>query len=306
MLFQEIVEDGHYDLVIADESWEVDHFWHEHPELKRARSPGSPISSAICRCRKAATAKRSDRRLQRGNARARRALSSRPRQVDLCRQSRRHRRRDVRAGLPGIRDWTEQHFDFSATSSAAIRPRWPIAPRCGTVRLCARTRRSASSPSAARASGTLLRGIIEAFPPSDAASRSCAWSWSRPSDRSGGLPTQSSKSTALSRISDSTSPPATSPWCRVGSPPAWSWRRRSRSSTSRCGIISSRTCMCGIASTVMAPAGHGLRLGPRRDPPRGDRRRSWAGPISLAAGGDRRRCARRANARRARLRGSEY
>jgi pimeloyl-ACP methyl ester carboxylesterase/predicted glycosyltransferase len=35
MLFQEVVEDGQYDLVIADESWEVDHFWHEHPELKR-------------------------------------------------------------------------------------------------------------------------------------------------------------------------------------------------------------------------------------------------------------------------------
>jgi pimeloyl-ACP methyl ester carboxylesterase/predicted glycosyltransferase len=36
MAFQEVVEDGHYDLVIADEAWDVDHFWHEHPELKRA------------------------------------------------------------------------------------------------------------------------------------------------------------------------------------------------------------------------------------------------------------------------------
>jgi pimeloyl-ACP methyl ester carboxylesterase/predicted glycosyltransferase len=35
MLFQEVVEAEQYDLVIADESWEVDHFWHEHPELKR-------------------------------------------------------------------------------------------------------------------------------------------------------------------------------------------------------------------------------------------------------------------------------
>jgi pimeloyl-ACP methyl ester carboxylesterase/predicted glycosyltransferase len=35
-VFQEVIEDRHYDLVIADESWEVDHFWHEHPELKRA------------------------------------------------------------------------------------------------------------------------------------------------------------------------------------------------------------------------------------------------------------------------------
>jgi predicted glycosyltransferase len=36
MVFQEVVEAGHYDLVIADEAWDVDHFWHEHPELKRA------------------------------------------------------------------------------------------------------------------------------------------------------------------------------------------------------------------------------------------------------------------------------
>jgi pimeloyl-ACP methyl ester carboxylesterase/predicted glycosyltransferase len=36
MVFQEIVETERYDLVIADEAWDVDHFWHEHPELKRA------------------------------------------------------------------------------------------------------------------------------------------------------------------------------------------------------------------------------------------------------------------------------
>jgi len=36
MRFQEAVESGDYDLVIADESWDVDHFWHEHPELKRS------------------------------------------------------------------------------------------------------------------------------------------------------------------------------------------------------------------------------------------------------------------------------
>ena len=35
MVFQEVVEDGQYDLIVADESWDVDHFWHEHPELKR-------------------------------------------------------------------------------------------------------------------------------------------------------------------------------------------------------------------------------------------------------------------------------
>ena len=35
MVFQEVVEDGDYDLIIGDEAWDVDHYWHENPELKR-------------------------------------------------------------------------------------------------------------------------------------------------------------------------------------------------------------------------------------------------------------------------------
>jgi pimeloyl-ACP methyl ester carboxylesterase len=34
MIFQNVVEAGNYDVVIADEAWDVDHFWHEHPEMK--------------------------------------------------------------------------------------------------------------------------------------------------------------------------------------------------------------------------------------------------------------------------------
>lgn len=37
MTFQEILEEDPYDLVIADEAWDVDHYWHEHPELKQAQ-----------------------------------------------------------------------------------------------------------------------------------------------------------------------------------------------------------------------------------------------------------------------------
>lgn len=36
MIFQDAVDEGDYDLVIADEAWDIDHYWHEHPELKRA------------------------------------------------------------------------------------------------------------------------------------------------------------------------------------------------------------------------------------------------------------------------------
>jgi hypothetical protein len=35
MVFNDVVEEGLYDLVIGDESWDVDYFLHENPELKR-------------------------------------------------------------------------------------------------------------------------------------------------------------------------------------------------------------------------------------------------------------------------------
>ncbi|HEY2764700.1 MAG TPA: alpha/beta fold hydrolase [Pseudonocardiaceae bacterium] len=38
MVFQEVVEEGCYDLVIGDEAWDVDHYWHENPELKRGQN----------------------------------------------------------------------------------------------------------------------------------------------------------------------------------------------------------------------------------------------------------------------------
>ncbi|MCA1831738.1 MAG: alpha/beta fold hydrolase [Actinomycetota bacterium] len=36
MLFNDLMEQEAFDLVIGDEAWDLDHFWHENPELKRA------------------------------------------------------------------------------------------------------------------------------------------------------------------------------------------------------------------------------------------------------------------------------
>ena len=36
MIFQDVLEQERYDLVIADEAWDVDHYWHEHPDLKKS------------------------------------------------------------------------------------------------------------------------------------------------------------------------------------------------------------------------------------------------------------------------------
>ena len=37
MIFQDAVDAGGYDLVVADEAWDIDHYWHEHHELKKAK-----------------------------------------------------------------------------------------------------------------------------------------------------------------------------------------------------------------------------------------------------------------------------
>ncbi len=36
MVFADLIEDEHYDLVIGDEAWDIDYFLHENPELKRS------------------------------------------------------------------------------------------------------------------------------------------------------------------------------------------------------------------------------------------------------------------------------
>jgi predicted glycosyltransferase len=38
MVFQEVLEEDCYDLVIGDEAWDVDYYWHENPELKRGQN----------------------------------------------------------------------------------------------------------------------------------------------------------------------------------------------------------------------------------------------------------------------------
>jgi predicted glycosyltransferase len=38
MVFQEVVEEGCYDIIVGDEAWDVDYYWHENPELKRGQN----------------------------------------------------------------------------------------------------------------------------------------------------------------------------------------------------------------------------------------------------------------------------
>lgn len=114
MLFQQVVADGNYDLVIADEAWEIDHFWHEHPELKRTQLAWFTDFVGF---------------LPMPEGGAREALLTADYNAEMIGHVERHphlRDRAIFVGepedivplsfgpdLPAMRDWIPKHFDFA-------------------------------------------------------------------------------------------------------------------------------------------------------------------------------------------------
>ena len=113
-VLQDVVEEGPYDLVIGDEAWDLDYFWHENPELKRQAFAWltdfvgwlpMPVGG--------------DREI---------ALTAdyNAEMIEQIERSPRVRDRAIFVGtaddivpdrfgpgLPSIREWTEEHYDFS-------------------------------------------------------------------------------------------------------------------------------------------------------------------------------------------------
>ena len=123
MVFNDVVDETYYDLVIGDEAWDVDYFLHENPELKRFAFAWLtdfvgwlPMPSG-------------------GDAEA--ALTA-DYNAEMLEQRARYRRLRDRSifvgnpddvvdesfgpGLPGIRDWTAAHFDFAGYVTGFVPP----------------------------------------------------------------------------------------------------------------------------------------------------------------------------------------
>jgi pimeloyl-ACP methyl ester carboxylesterase/predicted glycosyltransferase len=114
MIFQEVLEDGLYDLVLGDEAWEIDHFWHENPELKRGShvwmtdfvgflpmpSGGDPEEFLTADY----NAEMIEHIARYPRIRDQAVFVGSP--DDVVPEV-------FGPGLPKIRDWTEEHFDFS-------------------------------------------------------------------------------------------------------------------------------------------------------------------------------------------------
>jgi predicted glycosyltransferase len=114
MVFHDVVAAEPYDLVVGDEAWEVDHFLHEHPELKRFRyawltdfvgnlpMPAGGEREALVAADY--NAEMLDHIARQPEVRDRAVFVGSPDDVV-----------DGRFGpdLPVIRDWTREHYDFA-------------------------------------------------------------------------------------------------------------------------------------------------------------------------------------------------
>jgi len=114
MVFYDVVESGEYDLVIGDEAWDVDHFLHENPELKRTAFAWLTDFVGM---------------LPMPSGGDREAFLTADYNAEMIEHVERYPRIRDRAifvgvpddivpddfgpGLPSIRAWTEQHYDFS-------------------------------------------------------------------------------------------------------------------------------------------------------------------------------------------------
>lgn len=114
LVFDEVVREGHYDLVVGDEAWDVDHFLHENPERKHfpfawltdfvGMLPMPEGGAAEARLTADHNEEMLEHRARYPWVRDRSIFVGDPEDVVAD---------AFGPGLPGIRAWTEEHFDFA-------------------------------------------------------------------------------------------------------------------------------------------------------------------------------------------------
>jgi predicted glycosyltransferase len=114
MVFHDVVEETPYDLVIGDESWDVDYFLHENPELKRFSFawltdfvgwlPMPDLGEREARVTADYNAEMLEQRARYRRIRDRQVFVGNP--ADVVDES-------FGPGLPNIREWTTAHYDFA-------------------------------------------------------------------------------------------------------------------------------------------------------------------------------------------------
>ena len=164
MLFLDVVREEHYDLWIGDEAWEVDYFLHENPELKSAAyvwltdfvgwlpmEDGGERESFLTADYNAEMIEHIARFPR---IRDRAVFVGNP--EDVVPDA-------FGTGLPGIRDWTEQHYDFAGyvTGFEPVADRERLRAELGYApneQVCIVT------VGGSGVGGHLLRRVVDAFP----------------------------------------------------------------------------------------------------------------------------------------------
>ena len=219
-VFDDVVDDEHYDLVIGDEAWDIDYFLHENPELKRFAfawmtdfvgwlpmpDGGDPEAALTADY----NAEMIEQRARYRRIRDRSIFVGDP--DDIVPDS-------FGPGCPASASGRRRTTSSPATSPASTRPSSPTARRCATNSATAPTSRCASSPSADPASAaTCSAAVVDAVPARPPAGRRAARRRRlRPAHRpEGASPAQGASSTAAtSRTSTATSRRATWRSCRA-------------------------------------------------------------------------------------------
>ena len=166
MVFNDVVDETYYDLVIGDEAWDVDYFLHENPELKRFAFawmtdfvgwlPMPAGGEAEAELTADYNAEMIEQRARYRRLRDRSVFVGNP--DDIVEAS-------FGPGLPRIREWTEENYDFagyvtgftppSEEERAAVRAGLGIGP--GEL-LCVVT------VGGSGVGGALLRRVMDAVP----------------------------------------------------------------------------------------------------------------------------------------------
>lgn len=166
MVFQEAVESDEYDLIIADEAWEIDHYWHEHPELKKAQMAW--LTDFVGWVPMPAGGKREAMLTTDYNAEMIGHVEGHPELRD----------RAIFVGnpqdvvplsfgpdLPQMRDWVPKHFDFSGyvlgEHPSTFRPREELRQRLGYG---ADEIRCVVAVGGSGVGSSLIRRILAAYP----------------------------------------------------------------------------------------------------------------------------------------------
>ena len=131
MVFRDVLESEQYDLVVGDESWDVDHFLHEHPQLKRA--PFVWMTDFVGFLPMPDGGEREAFLTADYNAEMIEHVEGHPRvrdrsifvgdPDDIVPD-------DFGPGLPSIREWTQAHYDFAGYVTGYDPSRRPTGRRC--------------------------------------------------------------------------------------------------------------------------------------------------------------------------------